>query len=81
MSVQEGTSSKAAANWTGGPYEGVREAGLVTTCLREAPFSLRSPFGEGDPAKAERRWRSLRPDSGHAFSTLLSVKEDHVYCG
>jgi hypothetical protein len=43
-SVQKGSSSpvlrplegKAAATWTGGAYEGVRERGQGATCLREA---------------------------------------------
>ncbi|WNM61576.1 hypothetical protein [Candidatus Nitrospira neomarina] len=40
-SVQEGTASKARTLDGHGSYEGVRESGQVTTCLREA-----------DPAKA-----------------------------
>ncbi|HNP29438.1 MAG TPA: hypothetical protein PKK23_10355 [Nitrospirales bacterium] len=35
-SVQKGPSSKAAAAWTSGAYEGVREHGQGATCLREA---------------------------------------------
>jgi hypothetical protein len=60
---------KATATGTGGAYGGVREQGPGATCLRVEALQrveAKPRSGEG----RERRWRPLRPDSGHAFSTF-----------
>jgi hypothetical protein len=67
---------KAAATWTGGAYEGLREHGQGVTCLLEAaPAKAGNAAGLPAEAPAQAR-RSLRQDSGHAFSTLPEVKAD-----
>jgi hypothetical protein len=59
---------KAAATWTGGAYEGVREHGQGATCLRAC---ARSPSGrrrEAAPAGRERRWPACRAYSAEVSS-------------
>jgi hypothetical protein len=46
-SVQKDSSGKAAASWTDGAYEGVREHGQGATCLPEAaPAKAGNAAGE-----------------------------------